>query len=260
MTLKMVGDFLQRDHTALSRYERAEWPIRRAEVVALLNLYDCHRTDERDHLLRLAEDVWHAEHWAEEYRDIVDGAFVDFPWLESQARRVCSYHSALVPGLFQLREYAELVIRNAEGAAATATKVTRWVDLRLQRQRMLTAPTCPEIATVIDETALRRKVGGAALMRAQLDHLVTLARQPNIEIRILPNHVSLHAGLDGSFWLFNMPDGYPMVGYLESLAGHIYVESPGAQRFLAAFDRMRGAALDPGESAKLISAVAEELS
>jgi hypothetical protein len=259
MTLKMVGEFLRRDHTALSRYERAEWPIRRAEVVALLDLYEFPSGDEREHLLRLAEDVWHTENWADGYRDIVDAAFIDFPWLESRARLICSYHAALIPGLFQTAEYAGLVIRAAEGARATEEKIARWVELRMRRQQTLSESGTARIAAIVDEGALRRRVGGPMVMRAQLAHLAEAARRPGVEIRVLPTDVCLHGGLHGSFWLFHLPDGYPMVGYLENLAGHVYVESPRATQFLDAYHRLVDVALDPQESVKLISTIAEEL-
>ncbi|WFE67524.1 helix-turn-helix transcriptional regulator [Micromonospora sp. WMMD714] len=57
MTLKLVSEHLHRDMSALGRYERADWPIRRGDVVALLDLYGFHHAAERARLLALAEDV-----------------------------------------------------------------------------------------------------------------------------------------------------------------------------------------------------------
>jgi transcriptional regulator with XRE-family HTH domain len=259
MTLKMVGEFLQRDHTALSRYERAEWPIRRGEVVALLDLYGFHQATERARLLSLAEEVWRVDRWNEDYGDVIDSSFIDFPWLESRAERICSYHAMVVPGLFQLPEYAELVIRAVEGPEASEETVSRWVELRLARQRVLAEPGAAVIEAVIDEAALRRRVGSPALMRDQLDHLGQLCRRRHVEVRVLPSEVRLHAGLNGSFWLFVMPVGYPAVGYLEGLAGQLYVESPKSDRFIDVYHWIRDAALDPEESAKLIATITEEL-
>jgi hypothetical protein len=259
MTLKMVGEFLQRDHTALSRYERAEWPIRRTEVVALLDLYGFHEPAERGRLLRLAEEVWRVDRWDEDYGDVVEPDFLDFLWLESRAERICSYHATLVPGLFQLPRYAELVIRSASNRAATEAEVARWIELRLDRQRLLAEPAATRIETVIDEVALRRPVGDAELMRAQLNHIGQLMDRRRIDVRLLPRQAPLHGGLDGSFWLFEMPNGYPAVGHLETLAGHVYVEAPESERFRDAFDRVRHAALEPAESATLIAKIAREL-
>jgi hypothetical protein len=166
----------------------------------------------------------------------------------------------LVPGLFQLREYAELVVRSVEGPQAPGDLVSHGVDLRMQRQAVLDEPGRTRIETVIDEAALRRQVGGAALLRAQLARVSDLLDRPHIEVRVLPARVALHSGLDGSFWLFRMPQPYPEVGYLENLAGHLYFEPPTATRFLDAYARVRDAALDPRQSAEVIAAIAEELS
>ncbi|GIG87117.1 hypothetical protein Pen02_20530 [Plantactinospora endophytica] len=57
------------------------------------------------------------------------------PWLETRAEQICSFDAMLMPGLMQTPEYAEAVIRNAEGARATAFSVGKWMQLRLDRQR-----------------------------------------------------------------------------------------------------------------------------
>ncbi|HEY0697150.1 MAG TPA: helix-turn-helix transcriptional regulator [Micromonospora sp.] len=260
MTLKMVGEVLQRDHTALSRYERAEWPIRRAEVVALLDLYGCHDEETRRRFLQLVDDVWTDDPWIRDYGDVVDPSFVDFPWLESRAEVIHSYHATLIPGLFQLPEYAALVIRNAEGPHCAQSAVDRWVELRMNRQRLLDDERGARIEAVIDEAALRRRVGGAALMRAQLDRIGQLAGKGRVEVRVLPADVALHDGLGGSFWFFQLPSAYPAgVGYLEYLTGRAYVESAESEHFLRAYRRVRDAALDPRDSAKLIATISEEL-
>lgn len=259
MTLELVAEHLDRDRSALGRYERAEWPIQRHDVLALLDLYGFHRASERAQLLALAEEVWRTDRWTDNYGDVVDASFIDFPWLESRADVVCSYHAMVIPGLFQLREYANLVIRCIEGANATEEKMTRWLDLRMERKRVLDDPNGPRFETIIDEAALRRLVGGRALQRAQLAQLLEIARRTRVEVRILPSEIWLHPGLDGSFWLFRMPRPYPEVAYLESRAGQMYFEQPKAGSYLDAYDRLRKVALDSRESAKLIMTIAEEL-
>ncbi|WP_422773841.1 helix-turn-helix domain-containing protein [Plantactinospora sp. WMMC1484] len=260
MSLELVAEHLNRDRSALGRYERAEWPIQRHDVLALLDLYGFHRASERAQLLSLAEEVWRTDRWTENYGDLVDSSFIDFPWLESRANTVCSYHAMLVPGLFQLREYAELVIRCVEGSNGTEDKVGRWLELRMERQHVLNRANPPALETIIDESVLRRQIGGSVLLRAQLLHLRKIAERPKVEIRILPSQVWLHPGLEGSFWLFRMPKPYPEVAYLEGLAGQMYFEAPKSTRYLDAYDRLREAALDPRESAKLITTIAEEFS
>jgi transcriptional regulator with XRE-family HTH domain len=259
LTLQATALHLKRDMSALSRYERGEWPVGRADVAALLDLYGFYDAAERERMLRLAEEVWRTDRWSENYGDVVDASFIDFPWLESCAELVSSYHTMVVPGLFQLPEYAEIVIRAVEQDDPTDERVARWVDLRIGRQRVLDAPTGPRFEAIIDEAALRRRVGGSSLAADQLRHLGQVSRQPRVTIRVLPTDVSVHAGLDGSFWLFRMPRPYPAVAYEQILGGHIDLESPKSDRYVRAYDQLRTAALTPQESAVFIADLAEEM-
>ena len=207
----------------------------------------------------MAEDAWRTDRWDDHYDELVDASFIDFPWLESRAEQICSYDAMLVPGLMQTPAYAEAVIRNAEGEKATAFAVATWMQFRLDRQRVLDKTPTVRVASIIDESALRRPVHSAAVMREQLDHLGAVARRPNVELRVLPATVGLHPGLDGSFWLFRMPAPYPEVAYTEHLGGRLFMESPKSKRYARAYDRLLQAALDPRGSAKLIATIAEEL-
>jgi transcriptional regulator with XRE-family HTH domain len=260
MTLDLVAAHLKRDSSALSRYERGAWPIGRADVLALLDLYGFHQVGERERMLRLAEEVWVTDRWSENYSDILEPSFIDFPWLESRSQQVCSYHTMLVPGLFQLREYAELVIRHVERGHLSEEKIQRGVDLRMDRQELLTQPTGPLIDVVIDEAALRRPIGGPALMQAQLERVLECAVHPRVTVRVLPALVGLHSGVrGGDFWVFEMPMPYPAVAYLEYIGGQFYLESPKSDRYVRAYAELRTASLDPRESATFIAGLAKEL-
>lgn len=260
MTLKLVAEHLGRDLSALGRYERAEWPIGRGDVVALLDLFGFYDASERNDLLSLAEDVWRTHRWDTDATDPVKPTFIEFPWLASRAETVCSYDSAVVPPLFQTRDYATAVIRCVEDPAAALAQVARLVDQRIeQQQHLIDRPGTTKVEAVIEESAVRRLIGDAELMRAQLRHLDQLRRRPHVEVRLLPARIGLHPGLDGSFWLFRMPQPYPAVGYVENLAGRLYVEEPASRRFVNSYDRLRQIALNPRESGQMIAMIAENL-
>ncbi|MBM0204163.1 helix-turn-helix domain-containing protein [Micromonospora sp. STR1s_5] len=259
ITLKQAAEFLERDFSSIARWERAEWPFRRGVVVSLLDLYGEHDGRERNRFIQLAEDAWRTDRWDDDYDELVDASFIDFPWLESRAERIYSWDAFLMPGLMQTPAYAEAVIRNAEGEDATDFSVGKWLQLRIDRQRVLTRNPTVRVAAIIDESVLRRPVGGPAVMRGQLHHLGDLMRQPNIDIRVLPSRVGLHAGLDGSFVLFGMPKPYPEVAYAETLGGRRFMESPTSKRYALAYDRLRDVALDRREAAELIAEIKEEL-
>ncbi len=259
MTLRQAGDYLQRDPSMVSRFESAEYPIRRGDVLALLDLYGVAEERTRDGLLQLSDDVWR-KGWWDGYAGAVERRYVDLLWLQSRAERLRTYGSMLVPGLLQTREYAETLIRNAATADTPEEQIEKMIELRMTRQLMLGGDQPVDFATVVDESVLRRVIGGPEVMRGQLTRLLEAAERPNVEIRVLPLARGAHAGLDGSFWLYEMPDPYPDVANVETLGGALYVEEDAAvDRFRQAYHQLSAVAINGTESAALIEGVAKEL-
>ncbi|MGH3925944.1 MAG: Scr1 family TA system antitoxin-like transcriptional regulator, partial [Pseudonocardiaceae bacterium] len=126
MTLARAGEFLQRNAATVSRFESGEYPIRRPDLMALLDLYGVSDRRKRDGLLRLSDDVWQ-KGWWDGYEPDVERQFVDFVWLESRATVIRSFDPLLVTGLLQTRQYAEAVITAAEWEAEPA-QIARWVQ------------------------------------------------------------------------------------------------------------------------------------
>jgi hypothetical protein len=95
-------------------------------------------------------------------------------------------------------------------------------------------------------------------MQAQLQHILEAAEWPTSTIQVLPTARGAHAGLDGSFSVFEFPDpGDPDVAYA---GAPVFVEKvEDVKRFAARFDHLRAAALDIGESADLIARVARDM-
>jgi Domain of unknown function (DUF5753) len=95
-------------------------------------------------------------------------------------------------------------------------------------------------------------------MRAQLRHLLELTKRPNIELRVLPFGVGWHEGFHGAFKVFELPNPYPDVAYVESLAGKLYIESPEVERFRQAHETIFAIAADAPTSAAIIHAHADD--
>ncbi len=259
MTLRQAGDYLQRDPSMVSRFETAEYPIRRGDVLALLDLYGVSEERTRDGLLQLSDDVWR-KGWWDDFASAVDRRYVDLLWLQSRAERLRTYGAMLVPGLLQIREYAETLIRNAAAADTPEDQIARMIEVRMTRQQTLRSDQPVDFAAVVDESVLRRIVGSPEVMRSQLTALLEAAERPNVEVRVLPLRRGAHAGLDGSFWLYEMPDPYPDVACVETLGSALYVEEDVAvDRFRQAYHQLNATALDGKESAALIVAATKEL-
>jgi transcriptional regulator with XRE-family HTH domain len=257
MTLAQAGEYLQRDASTVSRFESGEYPIRRPDLMALLDLYGVSDRRKRDGMLRLAEDVWQ-KGWWDGYEPDVERQFVDFVWLESRATAIRSFAPLVVTGLLQTREYAEAMITAAEWAAEPA-QIARWVQLRMDRQAVLRQETPPQLSVIIDEFGLRREVGGPGVLRDQLAHLLATAELPQVDLRVLPASLGAHASPNGSFLVFTIAEPDLDVGYTETLGGAVYVEPPDSERFVRVYDRLLNSALEPAESAKLIRAIGEDL-
>jgi transcriptional regulator with XRE-family HTH domain len=261
LTLKYIAAYLGVEFSTLARYERAEWPFRRDHVVALLDVYGVYDERERTQLVQLAQDAWRVNRWDDDFEGTVyDQTFVDYPWLESRSEEICTYSTMVFPGLLQTRDYAEAVIRYAEGAQANQQKIDRWVRLRMERQLILDEKPPKRLAALVEESVLHRQIGGRLVLRAQLEHLARAVERPHVEVRVVPTRIGLHGGLSGAFTLFKMQRPYPEVAYVEQLGGRLFMEASRAHRYSRAYDALREVALSAAESMALIATLAEELS
>jgi hypothetical protein len=129
-----------------------------------------------------------------------------------------------VPGELQTEQYARAVFGAEQPAEEEAAE--RQVKLRLQRQKTLFARSpAPHLVTVLGEGALTRPVGGEATLKAQIEHLRSLAQRDYIEIKVLPWAVGAHAAMAGAFRILDFDDAEdPDVVYLESHVGALYLE------------------------------------
>ncbi|MGW0590405.1 helix-turn-helix domain-containing protein [Streptosporangium sp. NPDC002607] len=257
LLLKDVAEYLQRDPSTAGRFESGEYPIRRPDLLALLDLYGVADGRRRESLMKLSQEVWQ-KGWWDGYANEVAGAFVDYVWLESRAAEIRTFDNTLLPGLLHTSQYARAAITAAE-YDAKSEQIDRWVELRMTRQGILERENPPRFSAIIDEAILHREVGGAGCLSAQLRHLAGRIAEPNVEIRVLPFSAGAHASPTGAFRIFSMEKPFPEIGYAETPKGAIYVESPDTQRFMQTYDELRELALTPEESAELISMTAEEL-
>ncbi|XVQ12809.1 helix-turn-helix domain-containing protein [Spirillospora sp. CA-255316] len=254
--LKEAAEYLQRDTGTVSRYETGFYPIRRPDLLALLDLYGLSDPIRREKLLNLSQDVWQ-KGWWDGYAGDVVGSLIDYVWLESRATNIRSYATIVVPGLLQTSDYAEHVIRSDE-PGATPEQIQRWLELRMTRQHVLADANSPRLSALLDEAVLRRQIGTPDLMAGQLHRLAEASELPTVDVRVLPFRAGTLASVYGAFEIFQMPEPFPEVAYTETLAGALYTEAPDIDRFTRAYDAHESMTLGPAESIELIMAIAED--
>jgi transcriptional regulator with XRE-family HTH domain len=148
--------------------------------------------------------------------------FYEWLWIEREAKRLRWFEPQLVPGLVQTADYARAVFHTRFGM--TDEWVEEQVAARLRRQEILDHEQPPMLWVIIDESVLRRAVGGAYVMREQLRHLIDMARRPRISLQVIPSAVGAHWGLcAGGFALADSEDGN-VVGYQETASAGQFVD------------------------------------
>ncbi|GII84137.1 transcriptional regulator [Sphaerisporangium siamense] len=248
----------------LSRLENGKGAIRLQDIRALLDLYEVAGGAQRDALLRMAREakaVAPAAWWTD-YESILPSGLSTYVGMEAGAGRLLTFTLTLIDGLLQTEAYAHALIR-AWAPADPPETIERLVELRVQRQKLLVAEPGLELVTIMDEAALRRPIGGAATMRAQLRHVADVCeRLANVTVHVVPLCAGAYGPQHGMFTLIEPrnPADKP-VAYVDSLGGNLYMQRPDQiSRFRVMFDRLRAIALDPEDSLRVIRAVAEEMS
>ncbi|PZG34434.1 transcriptional regulator [Spongiactinospora gelatinilytica] len=244
------------DQSKISRMENARMRITSGEVMELCEIYTV-TAEERTELVRLAREA-RRQGWWHPYRAVLKTGFTQFLGFEAEAATYRGYDAQVIPGLFQTGDYARAVLLGSR--QVSSEEADRAVRVRLGRQARLTAGTSPlNVWQIVEEAALRRVVGGPAIMRAQLRRLLELGELANVSLQVLPFTAGVHAAIDGSFVLLTF-DGYPDVLYLEHLMGCVYLEEPEeTRRATLVFDHLRASALNTGDSANLIRDMTDSL-
>jgi Domain of unknown function (DUF5753) len=193
--------------------------------------------------------------WWSAYEDLWIGPLIG---LETQASRISSYESCVIPWMFQTEDYARAVIRGYVPDIDGRVLDDR-VDARLRRQELLASASTPDFVALVDESALRRIVGGSQVMRHQLKRMADVAYNvPSITLRVVPRQAGAHPGLDNTFTLLEFPSARPAVVYVENAMGTFYLEQADivrryeeVLRYLLSED----CALDPKRSLNLIEEI-----
>lgn len=255
LNMKQVGEHIGKDSSTVSRMENGEVSVPERILDGILEV--CGFTDNhRIADLKVIRQDAAQGGWWDGYRRDVASTLMDRAWMESKAVSIRAFDITYIPGLLQLPLYAENIMR-AWLPETPATEIARWVEVRMQRQHVLTKYRPVQFASIIDEQLLHRIVGDTSVMQEQLGYLVEVSQRPNIEIRILPANKCI--GIAGSFEVFELSDPYPEAAYLATPAGDICVEGDSLVELSQAYDRLQEASLNPDESRELIISERDKL-
>jgi hypothetical protein len=253
------------DHDAswLSRIESAEVRPHPNDVRALLSLYGV-AGEQAEAVIAVARQA-KQRGWWQRYNDVLPDWFTTYVGMESEASVIRTYECQMVPGLLQTPQYARAAFRGAP-VPMRDDEVDRQVALRLERQAVLASDEPPALHVIIDEGAVRRLVGGRAVMADQIGRLIEESHRDNVQILLLP--YSAGVGFDGSFVILDfppLPEPYPDAAedrtvYVDTLTGALYLERPAEiAAYTAAYEQLQAVALDPQATRDALSRIVADL-
>ncbi|MGC4806252.1 helix-turn-helix domain-containing protein [Micromonospora sp. DT233] len=259
VTREGAGYEIRASESKISRMELGRVGFKERDVADLLSLYGVTDTEERESLLKLARDA-NSPGWWHRYGDVLPAWFQAYLGLESAAAMIRSYEVQFVPGLLQTPAYARAVVLLGH-RRAEAEEIDRRVGLRMQRQELLRRPRPPQLWAVVDEAALRRPIGGAEVMREQLDALIEVTRSPHVRLQIIPFDAGGHAAAGGAFTILRFDDqDLPDIVYIEQLTSAIYLDKrEDLDYYAVAMERLCVEAEPPERTAGLLTKLRDEL-
>jgi DNA-binding XRE family transcriptional regulator len=246
---------IRASRSKISRMENGLVRFKERDVTDLLTLYGITDEQTRSTLVALTRQA-NTPGWWSKYGDIMADWFEAYLGLETAASVIRTFELQFVHGLFQTEDYARAVTMLGH-TSAPADEIERRVSLRLNRQDLLNGPDPPQVWTILDEGALRRPVGGSAVMRAQLDHLVEVSGLRHVTIQIVPFSRGGHAAAGGSFTVlrFGEPE-VPDVVYIEQLTSALYLDKhEDVDHYMEVMNHLSAEALTPADSARFVAGI-----
>ncbi|MFI0422329.1 helix-turn-helix domain-containing protein [Spongiactinospora sp. 9N601] len=257
LTIDQVAAEIDWHATKLSRVETGKQSLRLSDVRALLEVLQV-AAELREPLLALAREA-RQRGWWQAFGEAVPDWFEVYVGLESEASGLQIYEAEFVPGLLQTAQYARAVHQAAQLRASDA-EIEQQVAVRMARQELLTGEGSPQLSMIVNEAAIRRVVGGAKVMRAQLARLMELAHLRNLTLQVLPFSIGAHPAMVSGFHILTFEPEDSDVVYIEYPTGSIYLERPTeVERYTLIFERLRVEALPTEATRDLIEQVAREL-
>lgn len=256
MTAEEVADRLLVSQSKISRLENGRRSISQRDVRDLCGVYEVEDRRIVDSLMQMAKES-RQQGWWHAFGDIPYSVYIG---LETDAASLRVYEPQVVPGLLQTRAYAEAVVAGALPEASTAD-VERRVQVRVRRQDRINDPRHPlRLWAVLDESALRRAVGGAQTMVEQLEHLMEVSRLPHVTVQVMPFAMGAHPGVNGQYAILEFPDASDStVVYLEGVTSDLYLEKANdVQSYSVMYEHLRAQALNADQTREFIEKVAKE--
>ena len=182
--------------------------------------------------------------------------FPDYLGYEARAVEIRLFQVGLIPGLLQTPEYARMLADSAvQRGSITSEQADERVSILLERQEALERNRPPMMMVVMDESCVRRPVGGSDVMRGQFEQLLDFAALSNTVLQVAPFEMGERRTFDLPVNLLTLPDR-SLAAYAEAQTqGHLDRETRFVAPLLTAYHQLQAEALSQAETVAMIQQV-----
>ncbi|MER5490197.1 helix-turn-helix transcriptional regulator [Streptomyces sp. NPDC002490] len=206
-------------------------------------------------------DVTFERQWREmQHGSLLEG-YPEYATYEGRAAEVRIFETGAIPGPLQTRDYARAFANSAvQRGVITPEQASERVDFLIERQAALFRATPPLISVVLDESCIRRPIGGPGVMDAQLVRLLEFAEMPNSGLQIAPYSMGEHRPFSRLVHLLTMADRSVM-SYVESeTQGQLDRELTSVLPLMRDYHQLQIGAASQAESVAVIAQLRKEIS
>lgn len=250
-----VAAWLGTSQAQISNIESGKHGISEERLRRLATLYECDDSQLVDALAELAND--RGKGWWEEYRGVVSPKGLDLAELEHHTSYVRTFQVVHIPGVLQIEEHTRAAAVFVEPGLPQDI-LEAHVSFRMRRQRVLDSGTPYDV--IIHEAALRMRVGGSKVARAQLEHLLHQAERQNVTLRLIPFASEGFAGAGHSVQYLGGAVPQLDTAQIDTAHDAEFIDAPARlHHYRSRLDRVDSTALPQDASLDLIRRIAQEL-
>lgn len=194
--------------------------------------------------------------WGEIRNGSLLEGFPEYLGQEERATEIRLFEVGVIPGLLQTPEYARAIEEgHVKRGMLTPEQAAERVQSLAERQAALVRRNPPIVIAILDESCIRRPIGGARVMDRQLAHLIEFAELPNTVLQVAPFTIGERRPFNRLVNLLTLPDRSVM-SYVESQTdGHLDREITSVLPLVRAYHQLQAEALSQAASVAVIDEV-----
>ncbi|HUQ60696.1 DUF5753 domain-containing protein [Lentzea sp.] len=249
LTQRQIARLLDWEEAKVSDLVRGKGGVTEVEVAMLLGLCRVEPEEARRLLALFRETrkngflVFPEDGIPDQVRSLVEQ--------ERLANEITMWSMNLIPGPLQIPGYIRALIERS--VRAKTVNVEEIIAAKTARQGIFHYSR--QFVFYLHEVALRLPVGGEAVMRDQLLHLLAMGNRLYITVRVVPTALGAHAGLSGSFRLLRYEKYEPVV-FTETENSSLFVEDKATiDTYVDVLKLLDRQALDAEQSRELITSI-----